>query len=250
MQRCPHCGAPNAAPTCWHCGHEAAAGDHLPVEARAAIVRRGISTQLLIGAVAAGLFITLSVVIVASRLSRPAGAPVSASQAAPVRSPDSERPSSVEQTLLPSWVGRRQAVWGPDGTKTVSFALDAVADVTVSSRTRPQLVARCLSRATDVYVVTGPLSFERQAGTHTVRVQVDGDPELSQQWMDSQGSHELFAPDGVGLTDRLARAHRLRLGFTPFNAKPVTAEFIVEGFDQIAPLVARTCGRRPSLPVQ
>jgi hypothetical protein len=130
--------------------------------------------------------------------------------------------------------------------------LDAITDVTAStSRTRPQLVARCLSRMTEVYVVTGPLSFEPQTGRHTVRLQVDDDPEQSQQWVDSDGSKELFAPDGVEMSDRLARAHRLRVGFTPFNAKPVTAEFIVEGFDQLAPLVARTCGRRqPSAPVR
>jgi hypothetical protein len=142
-------------------------------------------------------------------------------------------------------------VWGSDGTKTIAFALDAITDVTAStSRTRPQLVARCLSRRTEVYVVTGPLNFASQTGSHTVRVQVDDDPEQSQQWVDSDGSKELFAPDGGEMSDRLARAHRLRVGFTPFNAKPVTAEFIVEGFDQLAPLVARTCGRQPSAPVR
>jgi hypothetical protein len=157
----------------------------------------------------------------------------------------------VEPTLLPAWSGRRQAVWGYDGTKTITFALDAITDVTAStSRTRPQLVARCLSRMTEVYVVTGPLSFEPQTGRHTVRLQVDDDPEQSQQWVDSDGSKELFAPDGVEMNNRLARAHRLRVGFTPFNAKPVTAEFIVEGFDQLAPLVARTCGRQPSASVR
>jgi hypothetical protein len=55
----------------------------------------------------------------------------------------------------------------------------------------------------------------------------------------------VFAPDGAQLTERLARAHRLRVGFTPFNSKPVTAEFIVVGFDELAPLVTRTCGHAP-----
>jgi len=221
----------------------------------AAKARRRMSRRLLIGACAA-LFVTLSVVIAAGRLSRPAAEtvsvsqsapPVSASQAAPVRSPNPNPPATVETAARPTWVGRRRAGWGYDGTKTISFALDATTEVSVwASRARPQLVARCLARTTEVYLVTGPLSFEPQTGSHTVRVQVDDDPELSQQWLDSDGSRELFAPDGAALSERLARAHRLRLGFTPFKSKPVTAEFLVDGFDELGPLVARTCGRKPS----
>ena len=253
MQRCPRCGAHNAAPTCWHCGHEAASGDvpNPPLtDAPTANPRRGMTRWLLLGVSAAGALVTMSFVI-ASGVSRPGVEPASAGQAAPVRSANSAPPPTVEPTLLPAWSGRRQAVWGYDGTKTITFALDAITDVTATSRTRPQLVARCLSRTTEVYIVTGPLSFEPETGRHTVRIQVDDDPEQSQQWVDSDGSKELFAPDGVEMSNRLARAQRLRVGFTPFNAKPVTAEFIVEGFDQLAPLVARTCGRRqPSAPVR
>jgi hypothetical protein len=210
--------------------------------------RRRLSPILWFGGIAAGLFIALSLVFASGGKSRPAVGSVNASQATTVLSLPSRVPDApvVEPTLLPTWVGRRQPVWGPDGTKTVSFSLDAISDVTASSRTRPQLVTRCLSRATEVYLVTGPLSFEQQAGSHTVRVQVDDEPEQTQQWFDSDGSRELFAPDAVALRDRLAHAHRLRIGFTPFNAKPVTAEFIIEGFDELAPVLARTCARRPS----
>jgi hypothetical protein len=198
---------------------------------------------LLIGVTIAGLFVGLSLVLAAGRASTPAAQNLAAT-ARPVRSVDADRAVPVEPTLLPKWVGGRQAVWGPDGTKTITFALDAISDVTASSRTRPQLVTRCLTRATDVYVVTGPLSFEPQTGSHTVRIRVDDDPEQSQQWVDSDGSREVFAPDGAALVTRLARAHRLRVGFTPFNAKPVTAEFIVEGFDELAPLLTHTCAKR------
>jgi hypothetical protein len=217
----------------------------MSIETPAANEPRKISRRLLIGAGAGCLFITLSIVIGARTLSsRPVVAPVVAREAAPVRPPDSKQPVAVESAPTPTWVGRRRAVWAYDGTKTVTFALDAIADVPVwTSRARPQLVARCLSRTIEVFVVTGPLSFEPQTGSHTVRVQVDDDPERSQQWLDSDASKELFAPDGVALSDQLARAHRLRVGFTPFNAKAVTAEFIVDGFDQLAPVLARTCGR-------
>ena len=210
-----------------------------------------MSRWMWLGVSAAGVLVTLSIVIAAVGVSPPVAEPASAAQSAPASPATSVPPVTVEPTLLPAWAGRRQAVWGYDGTKTITFALDAITDVTAStSRTRPQLIARCLSRTTEVYVVTGPLSFEPQTGKHTVRIRLDDDPEESQQWVDSDGSKELFAPDGVEMSNRLARAHRLRVGFTPFNAKPVTAEFIVEGFDQLAPLVARTCGRQPSAPVR
>jgi hypothetical protein len=206
---------------------------------------------LLLGVGAAGVLVAVSIAIAAGSVSRTVAEPARTGQPTPVRLANSAPPLPVEPTLLPAWSGRRQAVWGYDGTKTITFALDAITDVTAStSRTRPQLVARCLARTTEVYLVTGPLSFEPQTGRHTVRLRVDDDPEQSQQWVDSDGSKELFAPDGVELINRLARASRLRVGFTPFNAKPVTAEFIVEGFDQLAPLVARTCGRQRSAPVR
>jgi hypothetical protein len=34
----------------------------------------------------------------------------------------------------------------------------------------------------------------------------------------------------------------MRFGFRPYNAAPVTADFLVEGFDRLAGLVASTCG--------
>jgi len=218
---------------------------HVPegAVAPAANVRRTIDRWLLVGVGAAGLFITLTIVLVTGMSRRPVES-AAAPQTVAARSTPAVPAALVEPTVLPAWAGRRQPVWAADGTKTISFALDAIGDVSAGmSRERPQLVARCLSRRTDVYLVTGPLSFEPQSGSHTVRVRVDDEPEQAQQWLDSEASRELFAPDGPALTERLARAQRLRVGYTPFNARPVTAEFILEGFDQLAPLVARTCGR-------
>jgi hypothetical protein len=85
-------------------------------------------------------------------------------------------------------------------------------------------------------------SIEGQSGSHTVRLHIDDDPELVQQWTDSMSSQELFAPNSVALARRLASAQRLRFSFTPYNAKPVTAEFSVRGFEKLAPLVGNTCG--------
>jgi hypothetical protein len=149
----------------------------------------------------------------------------------------------VESTTAPTWVGRRQPVWGPDGTKAIAFQLEAVDDVPIwTTRVRPQLVVRCVSRRTEIYVALGSAaSYEGVEGRHTIRLQIDNEPEVRQQWSDSASSQELFAPDGVALAARLARAHRLRFGFTPFNARPVAADFIVDGFQAVAPLVERTC---------
>ena len=58
-----------------------------------------------------------------------------------------------------------------------------------------------------------------------------------QQWTDSVSGHELFAPNGVDFARRLARAELVRFSFTPYNAKPVTADFVVSGFDRLAGLV-------------
>jgi hypothetical protein len=157
------------------------------------------------------------------------------------------RPAPIEITEPappPTWEGRRQPAWARDGSRTISFELRAKSDVPVwMTRVRPALVVRCLSHATDVFVETGSAaSIEPQDGTHTVRLQIDDGPVEVQHWSDSVSQQELFAPDGVLLARRLARAHQLRFGFTPYNAKPVVAEFVVEGFDELAPLVGRTCG--------
>jgi hypothetical protein len=144
------------------------------------------------------------------------------------------------------WTGRRQAWWASDGSKTIAFELNASNDVAVwMARARPQLVARCVSRVTEVYVsLESPASLEQEAGSHTVRIQIDDEPAVVQQWTDSESGKELFAPDAVELTRRLADAQRMTFGFTPFNASPAVVEFTVQGFNELAPLVASACGWR------
>jgi len=152
----------------------------------------------------------------------------------------------VESAPAPTWTGQRKAAWANNGSKTITFELQAVRDVPVwASRARPVLVVRCLYRATNTFVVLGTSTkFEDDTLRRTIRVQWDDGPETVQQWEVSDSAHELFAPDGVAFVRQLAKANRLRFGFTPFNAQPVTAEFAVQGFDQLASLVANTCGWR------
>jgi len=264
MQECPWCGTPfdGAAPFCTNCGKERiveepqrgseqqSAPETAPpkppqVVAKANRQRPAFSRLTVFSAAAVVLGVTLFAL---SRLDpqtpdQPfAAAAVNTSAPAPATasSPIEDSPTA------PTWVGRRQATWANDGSKTISFELQAINDVPVwMTRTRPVLVVRCLYRRTEVFVSPGSAaSFEAHTDTHTVRLRIDDDQEVVQQWSDSVTNQELFAPDGIALARRLARARHLQFGFTPYNAKPVTVQFRVVGFDQLVGLVAKTCAWR------
>ena len=176
--------------------------------------------------------------------------PLQTAAAAPAAAPAATKPTAptvVESSPPPTWVGQRKATWARDGSKTIAFELEAVRDVAAwMSRVRPVLVVQCVSRATHAFVVLGTSAkFEEDDALHrTVQLQWDEGSTTVQQWETSQSGQELFAPDGVAVVRQLATAKHLRFGFTPFNAQPVTAEFAVQGFDQLAGLVATTCGWR------
>jgi hypothetical protein len=152
----------------------------------------------------------------------------------------------VDEGPVPTWSGSKRASWASDGSKTIAFTLAATHDLPVwMNRARPALIVRCLYRATEAFVVLETsTSFEDDANLRTVRVQWDDEEQSVQQWTVSETARELFAPDGVAFVRQLAHARRLRFGFSPFNAEPVTAEFAVEGFDALAGLVANSCGWR------
>jgi hypothetical protein len=155
-------------------------------------------------------------------------------------------PVVVDSVPPPTWTGARRASWARDGSKTIAFHLAATRDLSVwMNKARPVLAARCLYRATEVFVMLDTSArFEDDADRRTVRVQWDDEPVSVQQWEVSESSKELFAPDAKAFIERMASAHRLRFGFAPFNADPVTAEFAVAGFDQLAGLVTGTCQRK------
>ena len=152
--------------------------------------------------------------------------------------------SAAESAPEPMWTGRRTATWAHDGSKTITFQLDATREVPVwMSRVRPTLVVRCLSRSTQAYVVIGTsASFEEDADHRTVRLQWDDGQETAEKWLTSESGQELFAPNGVAFVRQLAHGQRLRFGFAPFNAQPATVEFAVQGFEPLASLIASTCG--------
>ena len=191
----------------------------------------------------AGVLACVTAMVVLQSL-QPAASPQPIAATRPLPPAPAAAAPVVESTPVPAWVGNRQATWANDGSKTISFELQATRDVQVwMARVRPLLVVRCLYRATEVFVaIHSGASIEGQAGNHTVRLQVDDDQEVAQQWTDSVSGQELFSPNSVALARRLASAERLRFSFTPYNAAPVTAEFPVQGFDKLAGLVGNTCG--------
>jgi hypothetical protein len=145
----------------------------------------------------------------------------------------------------PKWTRTRQSRWASDGSRTISYEIEAENLVSVwMKRVRPVLAVRCLARQTEVFVVTdSAASIELQDDRHTVRVGFDDEPEVTEQWIDSVSHRELFAPDGIALARRIAQADRMRFGFTPFNAAPVVAEFDVRGFSEPLESIAKMCGR-------
>jgi hypothetical protein len=271
-------------PFCWHCGRdvkeparpmppEPTASDALPAPTGAAqpvhqaTERSGDAqatrTEVAIAASPAGRRVPRWALAVAGVLAGLAGmlaigragndAPASASAIpslaashnVPAPLPSDPEPI-VQSAPSPTWVGARRPTWARDGSKTIAFELAASKDVGVWMKSvRPVLIIRCLSRTTEVFVATGSAaSIEEQAGSHAVHIQFDDAEPVAESWSDSVSSQELYAPDGVTLARRLARARTVRFGFTPYNSAPVVAEFDVSGFNQVVGLVAGTCGWR------
>ena len=204
---------------------------------------RGVAPQWLLLAGIGGAIVSLVLAIGISRAEQdaPADAPPPV-----VATPPPPAVTEIESTPPPTWAGSRRTGWAQDGSKTIDFTLAATRDVPVwMSRARPALVIRCLYRRTEAFVALDTsTTYEDDADRRTVTLQWDDDSASTQRWALSESGKELFAPDGIAVVRHLATARRLRFGFSPFNAAPVTAEFAVEGFDELAGLVARTCGWR------
>ena len=204
-------------------------------------------TLMIVGA--AGMLAGIACVLAFTWLRGDAPVQTAAAASAPTVPAAATKPVSPTVTdsgPAPTWTGRPTPSWANDGSKTVSFQLEATGEVPVwMSRVRPALVVRCLSRATQAYVVIGTSTrFEEDTYRRTVRLQWDDGPEMAHQWKTSESGQELFAPDGIAFVQQLTQAHRLRFGFAPFNAKPATVEFIVAGFEPLARVIASTCGWR------
>ena len=266
MQICKNCAKEldDRDIMCAFCGHAANATGQTPPKAvvvvdkpAAALVvaspgaaakpkganRNAILASAAIGAIAVVIFIVSS-----HRSNTPATVPVAApSTTQPtsdnVVAPQSARIAPPESTTAPKWSRTRQSQWATDGSRTIGFEVEAQRHVAVyMDRVRPVLAARCISGHTEVFVVLGTAaSIENGGDTHAVRVGLDDEPDVEQQWLDSTDMQALFSPDATALAARMATARRLRFAFKPFNAPPVAVEFDVHGFDGPLAAMAKTC---------
>ena len=148
-----------------------------------------------------------------------AGRIASASRNDPAFSNEASSRRSGRRFIAGTHVGRQPA--GDVGQRRIEddlIELQATHDVNVwMSRVRPASRRPCLYRTTEVFVaIQSAASIEGQAGSHTVRLQIDDDQEVAQQWTDSVTGQELFAPNSVAVARRLATAERLRFSFTPY----------------------------------
>ena len=160
----------------------------------------------------------------------------------------SARPTDSSPT--PKWSRTRESKWATDGSKMIGFELEAEREVGVwMKRVRPVLAVRCLSHATEVFVVTdSAASIEPIPDRHTVHVSFDDGAAADEHWLDSAAHRELFAPNGTELARQIARSHTMRFGFTPFNAPAVNVDFDVRGFEGPLESVTKTC--RSSAPAR
>ena len=110
----------------------------------------------------------------------------------------------VVASTMPKWFRARESGWASDGSRTVTFELEAENEVAVwMKRVRPVLAVRCLGRETEVYVVTDSASsIEPTPDKHTVRIGFDKQADVEQRWLDSSGHRELFSPDAATLAGR------------------------------------------------
>ena len=147
-------------------------------------------------------------------------------------------------TVAPKWKRTQQSRWSTEGSATMGFEVGAERDVAVfMDRVRPTLSVRCVSHETEVFVVLhSAASIESAGDTHTVKISLDGEPDIEQQWQDSIDKQALFAPDGKALAARMAASRRLRFSFKPFNAPAATVEFDVHGLDEPLSAMSKTCG--------
>ena len=144
---------------------------------------------------------------------------------------------------LHTWTDANSARWVSSYPRSIAFELPA--ENTASgwmTRVRPLLVVRCLANTTDTFVFTQlSAAIEPLDDRRTVQIGFDDDVASTERWTGSPDHDALFAPDGVSLARRIARARTMRFGFTPHNSPPAVLEFHVAGFSAHIESVARLC---------
>jgi len=216
---------------------ESGAAAPRPVTSAQVAAKPAPSSRVRPVAVVAAVFVAGGIALIVARPSLRPDASVVNAATNPVEAAAAGRPAvppkeAIEPTGPPKWV-RSAKGWATDGSRIVGLELPAENDVRVwMKHVRPALAVRCLAGHVEAFVVTeSATSIESVPDQHTVHVSFDGQKESEERWTDSESKHELFAPDGAAVAERLSRSRTMRFGFTPYSAQPVVAEFDVHGFE-------------------
>ena len=95
-----------------------------------------------------------------------------------------------------------------------------------------------------MYVATGmPATVEAgELNRHTVRLRYGDDAAFSVLTSESTDNKALFFPDPINNITRMWNVQMLLVGFTPFNANPVSIRFDVSGLPFAIQPLRDACG--------
>ena len=144
----------------------------------------------------------------------------------------------------PRWSRVTDGRWIGNSHQTAAFELPATGRVHVWTRdVTPVLVVRCEKGNTEAFVYTQSAArMEPQDGDHTVQVAFDDGSPASERWPDSAEHDALFARQPAEFTRQLTQSRTLHFGFTPHNAQPVVATFVLDGLESLLAASAKQCG--------
>jgi hypothetical protein len=132
-----------------------------------------------------------------------------------------------------------------DDSPTVVLALRAENSIRGWLTTSiPVLFIRCQERRTEVYVATGMQASVESGGSnlHTVRLRYGDDAAYATPMSESTDNKSLFFIDPTNDIRRMWNVQSLLVGFTPFNANPVTIRFDVSGLPIAIQPLREACG--------
>ena len=202
------------------------------------------------GVLAAGALIFTILGMRGAASPEPAAAPAPARRA-PAKSaavPKSTPPAAVKavkaEADAPRWSRVSDGRWVGTRGQTAAFELSATGRVHVWTRdVTPVLVVRCEKGNAEAFVYTQSAArMEPQDGDHTVQVAFDGASPASERWPDSAEHDALFARKPLEFTRQLTQSRTLQFGFTPHNAEPVVATFVLDGLEPLLASSAKQCG--------
>jgi hypothetical protein len=164
--------------------------------------------------------------------------------AAPKATPSPAARTVTVDPDAPRWSRVSDGRWVSARGQTAAFEVSATGRVHVWTRdVTPVLVVRCEKGNAEAFVFTqSAAQMEPQDGDHTVQIAFDGSKPASQRWPDSAEHDALFARNSLEFMRQLTQARTLQFGFTPHNAGPVVATFVLDGLEPLLASSAKQCG--------